>query len=206
MNRNHYEGRHSGEGRRPARRRGRFNARLTAIVLATVALLALAIGGTIAWLNDRTDPVVNSFSYGKITTEIEEKFENNVKENVAAKNTGSADAFIRIKLVSYRTNAAGQRIGGAAPLDEFTPGTGWVKYGDYYYYTLPVAPDEQNNKPATDLISSITLGSYDDTDGGYTALDVMAEAIQSTPVQAVKDAWGDGFGIDTNGNLTVPTV
>ena len=56
------------------------------------------------------------------------------------------------------------------------------------------------------MISSITLGSYDDTDGGYTALDVMAEAIQSTPVQAVKDAWGDGFGIDNNGNLIVPTV
>lgn len=202
MNRNHYEGRHSGEGRRPARRRGRFNARLTAIVLATVALLALAIGGTIAWLNDRTDPVVNSFSYGKITTEIEEKFENNVKENVAAKNTGSADAFIRIKLVSYRTNAAGQRIGGAAPLDEFTPGTGWVKYGDYYYYTLPVAKDCSTEI----LVKTITLKTYDDADGGYQSIDVIAEAIQSTPVQAVKDAWGDGFGIDTNGNLTVPTV
>ena len=202
MNRNHYEGRHSGEGRRPARRRGRFNARLTAIVLATVALLALAIGGTIAWLNDRTDPVVNSFSYGKITTEIEEKFENNVKENVAAKNTGSADAFIRIKLVSYRTNGEDQRIGGAAPLDEFTPGTGWVKYGDYYYYTLPVAKDCSTGI----LVDRIELMTYNDADGGYQSIDVIAEAIQSTPVQAVKDAWGDGFGIDTNGNLTVPTV
>ena len=202
MNRNHYEGRHSGEGRRPARRRGRFNVRLTAMILATVTLLALAIGGTVAWLNAKTDPVVNSFSYGKITTEIEEKFENNVKENVAAKNTGTADAFIRIKLVSYRTNEAGDRIGGAAPLDEFTPGTGWVKYGDYYYYTLPVAP----NHSTEILVKTITLKTYDDADGGYQSIDVIAEAIQSTPVQAVKDAWGDGFGINTNGNLTVPTV
>lgn len=202
MNRNHYEGRHSGEGRRPARRRGRFNARLTAIVLATVALLALAIGGTIAWLNAETDPVVNSFSYGKITTEIEEKFENNVKENVAAKNTGSTDAFIRIKLVSYRTNATGQRIGGAAPLQSFTLGKNWVKYGDYYYYTLPVTPTHSTGI----LVDRIELVTYDDADGGYQSIDVIAEAIQSTPVQAVKDAWGDGFGIDTNGNLTVPTV
>ena len=202
MNRNHYEGRHSGEGRRPARRRGRFNARLTAIVLATVALLALAIGGTIAWLNAETDPVVNSFSYGKITTEIEEKFENNVKENVAAKNTGSTDAFIRIKLVSYRTNATGQRIGGAAPLQSFTLGKNWVKYGDYYYYTLPVTPTHSTGI----LVDRIELVTYDDADGGYQSIDVIAEAIQSTPVQAVKDAWGDGFGIDTNGNLIVPTV
>lgn len=202
MNRNHYEGRHSGEGRRPARRRGRFNVRLTAMILATVTLLALAIGGTVAWLNAKTDPVVNSFSYGKITTEIKEEFKDNVKTNVAATNTGTADAFIRIKLVSYRTNGEGQRIGGAAPLDEFTLGTGWVKYGDYYYYTLPVAP----NHSTEILVKTITLKTYNDADGGYQSIDVIAEAIQSTPVQAVKDAWGDGFGINTNGNLTVPTV
>lgn len=200
MNRNHYEGRHSGEGRRPARRRGRFNARLTAIVLATVALLALAIGGTIAWLNAETDPVVNSFTYGKITTEIEEKFENNVKENVAAKNTGSADAFIRIKLVSYRTNAAGQRIGGAAPLQSFTLGKNWVKYGDYYYYTLPVTPTHSTGI----LVDRIELVTYDDADGGYQSIDVIAEAIQSTPEQAIKDAWGQGFSINADGSLAVP--
>ena len=208
MNRNHYEGRHSGAGRRPARRRGRFNARLTAIVLATVALLALAIGGTIAWLNDKTDPVENSFDYAYVTCRVTESFDatTGVKSNVNVVNTSNTYAFLRVKLVAYRTNAAGQHIGGTATIPTFTPGVGWVEHNGYYYYTQPVSPDEPNNKPATDLISSITLGSYDDTDGGYTALDVMAEAIQSTPVQAVKDAWGDGFGIDTNGNLTVPTV
>ena len=186
MNRNHYEGRHSGEGRRPARRRSHINVRLTAIVLATVTLLALAVGGTIAWLNAKTDPVVNSFSYGKITTEIEEKFENNVKENVAAKNTGSADAFIRIKLVSYRTNGEGQRIGGAAPLQSFTPGDNWVKYGDYYYYTLPVAKDCSTGI----LVDRIELMTYNDADGGYQSIDVVAEAIQSAPTDAITQAWG----------------
>lgn len=200
MNRNHYEGRHSGEGRRPARRRGRFNVRLTAMILATVTLLALAIGGTVAWLNAKTDPVVNSFSYGKITTEIEEEFDGKVKTDVKAKNTGTADAFIRIKLVSYRTNGEGQRIGGAAPLDEFTPGTGWVKYGDYYYYTLPVGP----GKSTEILVKTITLKTYSDADGGYQSIDVIAEAIQSTPVQAVKDAWGQGFSINADGSLAVP--
>lgn len=200
MNRNHYEGRHSGAGRRPARRRGRFNVRLTAMILATVTLLALAIGGTVAWLNAKTDPVVNSFSYGKITTEIKEEFKDNVKTNVAATNTGTADAFIRIKLVSYRTNADGQRIGGAAPLQPFTPGENWVKYDDYYYYTLPVAP----NYSTGILVDRIELMTYNDADGGYQSIDVIAEAIQSTPVQAVKDAWGQGFSINADGSLAVP--
>lgn len=200
MNRNHYEGRHSGEGRRPARRRSHINVRLTAMILATVTLLALAIGGTIAWIKADTTPVQNTFTYAKVTTKIEEEFDGKVKTDVKAKNTGTADAFIRIKLVSYRTNGEGQRIGGAAPLDEFTPGTGWVKYGDYYYYTLPVAP----NHSTEILVKTITLKTYDDADGGYQSLDVMAEAIQSTPEAAVKDAWGDVFSIDANGNLVVP--
>lgn len=193
MNRNHYEGRHSGAGRRPARRRGRFNARLTAIVLATVALLALAIGGTVAWLNDKTDPVENTFDYARVTCEVTESFDatTGVKSNVNVKNTSNTYAFLRVKLVAYRTNAAGQHIGGVAEIPAFTPGAGWVEYNGYYYYTQPVSPDEQNNKPATDLIDSITLGGpYTDADGGYTALDVMAEAIQSEPARAVGQAWG----------------
>ena len=206
MNRNHYEGRHSGAGRRPARRRGRFNARLTAIVLATVALLALAIGGTVAWLNAKTDPVENTFDYAYVTCKvIEENFDGKVKTNVNVQNTSNTYAFLRVKLVAYRTNEAGQHIGGMATIPEFTLGADWVKYGDYYYYTKPVSPDKTNNKPATNLTDYIKLGGpYGDADGGYTAIDVMAEAIQSTPEKAVQDAWGTGFGIDANGNLIVP--
>lgn len=78
-----------------------------------------------------------------------------------------------------------------------------AKYGDYYYYTKPVAP---NQKPETNLTDSMTLiGSYMDTDGGKQAVDVMAEAIQSVPGAAVRAAWGEDFSIDVNGNLVVPT-
>ena len=78
-----------------------------------------------------------------------------------------------------------------------------MKYGDYYYYTKPVAPTA---KPEANLIDSMTLtGSYEDADGGKQAIDVMAEAIQSVPEAAVKAAWGAGFSIDENGNLVVPT-
>ena len=206
MNRNHYEGPHSGASRRPARRKGRFNARLTAIVLATVTLLALAIGGTIAWLNDKTDPVVNNFDYARVSCRVTEDFneETGEKTNVNVVNTSNTYAFLRVKLVAYRTNAAGQHIGGEGLIPGFTPGDGWVECNGYYYYTKPVAP---NGKPDKDLINSINLKldvNYYDADGGYTAIDVMAEAIQSTPVQAVQDAWGTGFGIDADGNLIVP--
>ena len=104
--------------------------------------------------------------------------------------------------MTYRVNDKNQHIGGLAEIPEFTPGTDWVKYGEYYYYTQPVAPGES---PADDLISSIALtGSYPDVDGGKQAIDVMAEAIQSVPEEAVQAAWGAGFSINEDGSLNVP--
>lgn len=205
MYRGRYEGKHRKATATPAHGKALRTGRLTTMVVATVLLLALAIGGTLAWLSTKDTPIQNKFLPTKVTCEVTEKFDGNtgVKSDVNVKNTGTIDAFIRVKLVTYRTNDQGQHIGGIASLPPFDLGADWVKYGDYYYYTKPVAP---NQKPETNLTDSMTLiGSYLDTDGGKQAIDVMAEAIQSVPEDAVKAAWGAGFSIDTNGNLVVPT-
>ena len=61
--------------------------------------------------------------------------------------------------------------------------------------------------PENALIESITLKmEYQDTDGGHQAMDVMAEAIQSQPEAAVREAWGAGFSINQDGTLVVPTT
>ena len=188
MYRGRYEGKHR-KAAAPAHGKALRTGRLTTMVIATVLLLALAIGGTLAWLSTKDAPIQNKFLPTKVTCEVMETFNGStgVKSNVNVKNTGTINAFIRVKLVTYRTNDQGQHIGGTASLPNFTLGKGWVKYGDYYYYTLPVAPKE---KPEADLISSITLESYTDVDGGHQAIDVMAEEIQSEPARAVGQAWG----------------
>ena len=171
----------------PERKR---RGRIAAVVLSLVLLLALSIGGTIAWLSARTPEVTNTFTPASVTCEVEEGFDDTtgVKTDVNVKNTSDIDVYIRVKLVTYRTNDAGQHIGGTAAIPAFTPGDGWVAYGDYYYYTYPVAPGQQ---PETPLIDSLTLtGSYNDADGGKQALEIMAEAIQSAPEEAAGQAWG----------------
>ena len=170
--------------RKPHKGRGR----LAMMVLSVVLLLGVAIGGTIAWLSTKTTPVTNTFTPAEVTCEVTEQFDGKKKTNVNVKNTGNIAVYIRVKLVTYRTNDKGQHIGGTAKLPEFTPGKNWVKHGEYYYYTLPVSPGE---KPEANLADSMTLEkSYKDADGGKQALDVMAEAIQSEPEKAVADAWG----------------
>ena len=203
MYRGRYEGKHR-KAAAPVLGKALRTGRLTTMVIATVLLLALAIGGTLAWLSTKDDPIQNKFLPTKVTCEVTEKFNGTTgeKTDVNVKNTGTIDAFIRVKLVTYRTNDQGQHIGGTASLPRFTLGENWVSHDGYYYYTLPVAPGES---PGTNLTESMTLtGSYTDADGGKQAIDVMAEAIQSVPEDAVKAAWGAGFSIGADGSLIVP--
>ena len=175
--------------------------RLNATIISVVLILTMAVGGTIAFLSTKTDPVVNTFNPSQVTCSVVEDFDGKTKTNVNVENTGDISAFIRVKLVTYRTNDQGQHIGGTASLPAFTLGTGWVKCGDYYYYTYPVAPGAT---PADSLAEVIKLTeNYTDVDGGHQSIDVIAEAIQAGPEAAVKAAWGDNFSMSGD-NLVVP--
>ena len=162
---------------------------LVLVVSVLVLLLAVA-GGTLAWLTANTGPVVNTFTPAQVSCKVTEDFNGTIKSNVNVENTSNIPAYIRVKLVTYRVNAQNQHIGGTAEIPEFKPGEGWVKYGEYYYYTRPVAPD--NNSPDIPLIDETGIkltGSYDDADGGKQVIEVMAEAIQSSPAEAVVQSW-----------------
>lgn len=191
-----YKGKHEAPRSGKTARKGRLNATIISVVL----ILTMAIGGTIAWLSTKTDSVKNTFNPSQVSCKVEEGFDGKTKTNVNVRNTGDIPAFIRVKLVSYRTNDEGQHIGGVAEAPIVKFGYDWFQYGGYYYYTKPVAPGEM---PATNLADTITLKeSYTDADGGHQSIDVIAEAIQAGPEEAVKAAWGDNFSIK-NGELSV---
>lgn len=181
-----YQGRF--ENATPKRRPRRGTKRLTTLLLSGLLLVTLIVGGTVAYLVTQVTPVTNTFTPSHVTCEVNENFNGTVKSNVNVTNTGDTDAYIRVKLVTYRVNDNGDHIGGTASVPDFTPGKNWVKHSDgYYYYTLPVKPGE---KPVNALIDSIVLEDhYDDADGGKQVIEVMAEAIQSSPAEAVGESW-----------------
>ena len=175
------------------RRHKRRSKKTGMLFLSLLLVIGMVVGSTVAWLSTKSAPITNTFLLSHVSCSVTEEFNGTTKSNVNVTNTGDIDAFIRVKLVTYRVNDEEQHIGGTAEIPDFKPGAGWVKNGDYYYYTKPVAPDEQ---PADALISSITLTDpYDDADGGKPVIEVMAEAIQANGVadngtKAVKEAWG----------------
>ena len=181
------------EARHLQRRHKRRSKKTGMLFLSLLLVIGMVVGGTVAWLSTKSAPITNTFLPSHVSCSVAEEFNGTTKSNVNVTNTGDIDAFIRVKLVTYRVNDEEQHIGGTAEIPDFKPGAGWVKNGDYYYYTKPVAPDEQ---PADALISSITLTDpYDDADGGKPVIEVMAEAIQANGVadngtKAVKEAWG----------------
>ena len=184
-----------------AKQRNRKNTRIITLLIALLLFSALAVGGTVAWLTANATPVKNTFTPSHVACRVDESFNSTtgVKSNVNVTNTGDTEAYIRVKLVTYRTNDHGQHIGGTATIPTFTLGTGWVEHDGYYYYTKPVAAGAA---PAADLIDSITLeDEYTDADGGKQVVEVMAEAIQSKPANAVNEAWS--VTVDDDGNLAI---
>ena len=49
-----------------------LSGKLVVAMLAVTLLIGCAIGGTVAWLTDKTGPVVNTFTYGDINIELTE--------------------------------------------------------------------------------------------------------------------------------------
>lgn len=184
----------SNQPSKKSRRRRVMRNRAILLIASAALVCALAAAGAVAFLIDDTEAVKNEFTPSYVTCEVEESFDKATgeKSNVRIQNTGDIPAYIRVALVTYCVDGNGNVDGTkTAAIPAFTMGAGWVKSGEYYYFTKPVAAGALTD---TALIDSITL------ENGQV-VEVIASAIQSEPANAVNEAWG--VTVDGNGNLTV---
>lgn len=155
-----------------------------ALLVSLVLVLTAVLGATIAYLSSETPSVTNTFEPAYVTCEINETFntDNTAKTGVTVKNTGNIPAFIRVAVVANNVNLDGNVVAGTPELT-LTLGEGWVKSGNYYYYTQAVEP---NGSTGNLLGTAINL-----TDKQVT---IFAEAIQAGGMNGneavVETAWG----------------
>ena len=165
-------------------------------LVALLVLLCCTVAGTLAYLVDKTPEVKNTFEPAKVETEVTESFVEDkgelVKSNVQIKNNGKIDAYIRVAVVVNWADKDGNVYGGAVPKEgtDYTEPVlqdGWIKVGDYYYYTSAVPADGFTGT----LFAPIKqLTTCKDTNYGLQ-ITILADGIQSEPVHVVADVWKD---------------
>lgn len=189
-----------------SRRKYMKHHKISIAIICLALVLCGSVGGTLAYLIATTGSLTNTFSAATIDNEIEEDFKDNVKSSITVTNTGDAEVYVRIKLVSYRVNEAGDHIGGSAPIDEFVLNSAyWFEDSGFYYYNKSIAANEET-KNLLDITTDtgIILQEYNDADGGKQVIEVLSEVIQAEPDQAVIDAWGSN--VATKLGITVSTT
>ena len=173
------------------------------LLLASLALIVTAvIGTTMAYLVSDTPTVTNTFTPAEVDSEIDETLGVNLKSNVRIQNSITAekgiDAYIRAKVVitwqndqkqisaeqpklgeDYRILDTDGNVTNDMPAD-----SGWVPYGDFYYWTSKVAPQASTGN----LIDSIE--QIAENEGYNLHVEILADAIQAEPANVVTDVWG----------------
>lgn len=183
-----------------AKRSRRLRWKKQFVILATVIVLILGVvGGTTAYLVATSEPAENTFQYDTVSCSITEDpftdYSSTVKSNVKVQNTGTTPAYIRAAIVVTWQDRNGN-VAPVAPSAEdyrISYGSDWKLGPDrrYYYYPSAVASKAQT----TNLISECEpLKAGPD---GYTLhVEILADAIQSSPATAVTEAWGVTVGSD----------
>lgn len=191
--------------------------RLATLLVSLLLVLGVAVGGTVAFLSTRTDSKENTFTPSKVTCEVTETFNNNVKSQVAVQNTGDTTAFIRAAInvtwmkdaeAGTEYEAANQTVSAKIPVKDtdysitFAENTNWIKGADgYYYYQLSVAPQGSTEV----LIDECKLQEDASVPDGYhLSVEIVASAIQSAPDSVVQSMWhvtvADGKITGANGS------
>ena len=148
------------------------------LMLAVTVLAIAVVSATVAFLIDSTNKVTNTFDPSSVDSSVEETVSGGVKSSVQIKNTGDINAYIRVAVIGNTVDESGN-VTGPFDVSSCLAAAGWVKSGDYYYWTEPVAPKG--------LTGELLTGSID-LDGKQVT--IVADAIQADPAKAVGEAWG----------------
>lgn len=183
-----------------------INKRQATLITAAIIVLAVAVCGTLAYVIAGTSSVENTFTPSHVACAVLENGEDaehtadvvdgiTQKTDVKIKNTGNTEAYIRVAVVVTWKSADG-RVWAQQPSDtDYTVvlnDTDWVKGSDgYYYHKAPVAAGATTKAiiKSAALKEGITPPVGSDGTQYYLDIEIVASAIQSTPVSVVTGEW-----------------
>lgn len=164
------------------------------LLVSLLSVIALSIGTTLAFIFTNTGKVENTFNPTRVSCDVTEEFENNIKTNVSVKNTGNTDAYIRAAVIVTWIDNDGN-VYASAPQEDtdytITLADGFseswlIDKNGFYYCKAPVAPD--SDTPL--LIEECRVIDGRAPEGYHLSVEILASAIQSEPSSVVEEQWG----------------
>lgn len=169
-------------------------------LLALVLVVGCAVGGTIAWLTATTDPVVNTFTYGKINIELTETKPENKKATIIPGVNISKDPKVTVKAGSEACWLFVKVVeGGTFVADKVTYSIadGWTALdatnhpGVYYREVNAVTADtdfyvlKDNMVTVSEELTKAEVNSV----ATQPTLTFTAYAVQKDGINTATDAW-----------------
>ena len=174
-----------------------MNKKYLVAVIAIALVLCCAVGGTIAYLIDTTDPVVNTFTVGDINITLTES--ENLDLTMIPGNDITKDPVVTVKAGSEACWLF-VKVEESANLDDFltyTVAQGWTALegvdGVYYREVGAANADtafdvlSQNKVTVLETVTKEALNALTDTT--LPTLTFTAYAVQKDNVSTVTDAW-----------------
>lgn len=160
------------------------NKKISSTIISLIVVGILAVGVTVAYINDQTEFLTNMFSIADldISTKIEEDVKGDLTKVPTVINTGSADALVRIRL-SISNKEDFEKNFGLSGIDTKKQNVGinggWIadnpedRYNTYYYYSMVLKgnSDPEVNERTNPLFDMVL--NYEDST--YTPFDFVEE-------------------------------
>lgn len=157
------------------------------VLLACVALLlTCSVGSTVAFLVDKADEVINTFTPTYLATDVKESFNGTSKSSIQIQNDGNIDAWVRVAIFGYWVDADGAIV---APWDQTAidhDETYWTLEGGYYYYKDRLPPFDDPNTEVVEvdltknlLAKEITQPEDKPTGADHLVITVIHQSIQA---------------------------
>jgi len=199
------------QGRKRVRRARRQKANISRILL-TVCMMALiavvSIGGTLAWLSDKTEVITNTFTTSDIEIKLEETTteyemvpgDDIEKDPVVTFVADSEDAWLFVKVT--KTNDFDNYM-------TYAPAQGWTKLEvvaeEVYYREVTKTDEDQTFAVLADNKVTVKGGVTKDmmTTAATSAptMTFTAYAVQKEAANTATDAWTIAKTIKDNGSL-----
>lgn len=181
------------------RKRRSVSSRTFIMLLAVTLLIGCAIGGTVAWLTAKTDPVVNTFTYGDINITLDETTGKDykiipgvdiAKDPKVTVNANSEACWLFVKVEEEGTFVANKVAYSIA--DGWTKGDGTKIPANVYYRAVDAVKNDTDFAVLKDnkIYVSEELSKSDiQSITAQPKLTFTAYAVQKDGIDTVEAAW-----------------